>query len=207
MNRIWLIVCAYLAALPVNATENLKNFAVIGSLASYAFGYAHRSDLESCAGPVRVLYQGGKDDELTVHTVGASFFDCNLGSGTSILWGTGFRISPTVMVSHWSANSGTGASSASEFTLVPRAQFFWPIGPGKFDILFGIGPSYLSESNVGSRRKSTNFQFSDEFGIGFSDHQETFRLGFSYRHISNANIQKPNNNVDFMGVSLTVRIP
>lgn len=207
MRKYLLFLFFYPFTIPLSANESLKNVAVLGSLVSYSVGYAHRFDMESCAGPVRVLYQGGKDDELTVHTVGASFFDCNLGSGMASQWGTGFRISPTVMVSHWSANSGTGASSASEFTLVPRAQFFWPIGPGKFDILFGIGPSYLSESNVGSRRKSTNFQFSDEFGIGFSDHQETFRLGFSYRHISNANIQKPNNNVDFMGVSLTVRIP
>ncbi len=207
MKARWFAVGICFLSSHLSANEAMKNFAVLGSLTTYAFGYVHRSDIGTCTGPTRLLYQTGKDDELGVHTVGASFFDCNLRGGRATQWIDGFRISPTMMVSRWSADSGAGASSASELTFVPRAQFFWPMGPGKVDLLLGVGPSYLSKSNIGARRKSTNFQFSDEFGFGFSDYQETFRLGFSYRHISNADIQKPNNNVDFMGISLTVRIP
>ncbi len=55
--------------------------------------------------------------------------------------------------------------------------------------------------------KSTEFQFSDELGIGISDASERVRLGYSYRHVSNANIDTPNNNVDFHGFTLTFRIP
>ena len=67
---------------------------------------------------------------------------------------------------------------------------------------FGIGPSYLSESNIGNRQKGSNFQFSDHFGVGVSSADGHWRAGFAFRHISNLSIRTPNNAVDFKGVAI-----
>jgi len=74
----------------------------------------------------------------------------------------------------------------------------------RLDVGFGIGVSYLMDPSVGNRRKSTNFQFSDEFSFGISDGTDTYRVAYQYRHISNAGIGTLNNAVDFSGLTLTV---
>ena len=81
-----------------------------------------------------------------------------------------------------------------------------PLQGMKLDATFGIGVSYLTETSIGSREKSTAFQFSDELSLGVSDNTETFRLAWQYRHISNLGIKNPNNPVDFRGVTLTIQM-
>ena len=181
-----------------------KVAAIFGSLFSYGYAGLHLSEFNKCDDTARVFYQQGKDSELTVKTLGVSLSDCNLKRSDS---GFTFRISPSLMASRWAADAGAGADSASEVTLVPHARYVWDMGPTKLDLMFGIGLSYVSETNIGRRVKSTEFQFSDELGIGISDASERVRLGYSYRHVSNANIDTPNNNVDFHGFTLTFRIP
>ena len=185
--------------------EGMKMAAIVGGLASYVYAGLNRSEFSKCDDSVRGFYQYGKDDELKAHTVGVSFADCNL-KPKGAEPGFGFRISPAVMFSQWSANAGAGADSASEVTFVPQARYVWDMGATKLDLMFGIGVSFLSETNIGRRAKSTELQFSDEIGIGLSDRSERFRVGYSYRHVSNADIKTPNNNVDFHGFTLTVRL-
>ena len=197
--------CLVVPVTPALASDSAaKVAAIFGSLFSYGYAGFHRSEFNKCDDTTRVFYQQGKDSELTVKTLGVSLSDCNLKRSDS---GFTFRISPSLMASRWAADAGAGADSASEVTLVPHARYVWDMGPTKLDLMFGIGLSYVSETNIGRRVKSTEFQFSDELGIGISDASERVRLGYSYRHVSNANIDTPNNNVDFHGFTLTFRIP
>ena len=197
-------VCLVGGGTPALASDSAaKVAAIFGSLFSYGYAGFHRSEFDKCDDSTRVFYQQGNDSELSVKTLGLLLSDCNLKRSDS---GLTFRISPSVMASRWSANAGAGADSASEVTFVPHARYVWDMGPTKLDVMFGIGLSYVSETNIGRRVKSTEFQFSDELGIGISDPSERVRLGYSYRHVSNANIDTPNNNVDFHGFTLTFRI-
>ena len=197
-------VCLVGAGAPALASDSAaKVAAIFGSLFSYGYAGFHRSEFAKCDDSTRVFYQQGNDSELSVKTLGVSLSDCNLKRSDS---GFTFRISPSFMASRWSANAGAGADSASEVTFVPHARYVWDMGPTKLDLMFGIGLSYVSETNIGRRVKSTEFQFSDELGIGISDPSERVRVGYSYRHVSNANIDTPNNNVDFHGFTLTFRI-
>jgi hypothetical protein len=43
-------------------------------------------------------------------------------------------------------------------------------------------------------------------GIGISDLSQRARLSFTYRHVSNADIQLPNNGVNFLGLGLTLQV-
>jgi hypothetical protein len=75
----------------------------------------------------------------------------------------------------------------------------------RFDLGFGIGPMLLSESDIGTRRKGTNFQFSDQFEAGLSSADGTWRVAFAFRHVSNLDISSDNDAVDFKGVVLSWR--
>lgn len=69
----------------------------------------------------------------------------------------------------------------------------------------GIGAHLLSETSVAPDQKfSTNFQFGSHLGIGIrfgKDH--AFDLGARIRHLSNANIKKPNDGINFYEVRLS----
>lgn len=183
----------------------MKNVAVLGSLASYGFGLSQRSNFDPCSSVTNFGVDRGTDQELTVASYSLNLAQCNAKLSLSGWPSLGYRIAPVVQYSRWSADRADGASKAEEFTFVPRTQFTLPIGVVKIDAIFGIGASYLSRAHIGFRRKSTNFQFSDEFGFGISDSSETFRIGLFFRHVSNADIASPNNAVDLRGVSISVR--
>lgn len=101
-----------------------------------------------------------------------------------------------------------GSAHAWDAAAIPMLHWRVPFTQRMIATLdFGIGVSYLSESNIGMRIKGTNFQFSDHIGIGIEDLIGKWRAGIGYRHISNADISNPNNGVDFVGGSVEVLIP
>ena len=59
----------------------------------------------------------------------------------------------------------------------------------------GSGISYMDNSVVEDRQKSTQFQFSDSLGFGIKS--KKYILGYRFTHISNLNIQTPNPSIDF----------
>ena len=80
-----------------------------------------------------------------------------------------------------------------------------PADHTRLDFEFGIGPMYLNQHDIGNRQKSTDFQFSDHFGVGIGSSDGKWRVGFAFRHVSNLDIKDPNNAVDFKGVVLSYR--
>lgn len=67
----------------------------------------------------------------------------------------------------------------------------------------GVGAHYLSDVKIKDYSKSTQFQFGDQFGLGWEN--EHFRLGYQYIHISNAEIETPNPSTDFHLIELGYR--
>lgn len=67
----------------------------------------------------------------------------------------------------------------------------------------GVGVHLLSQVHIKDYTKSTQFQFGDQFGLGWENQQ--FRLGYKYLHVSNANIEIPNPSTDFHFVELGYR--
>lgn len=67
----------------------------------------------------------------------------------------------------------------------------------------GVGAHLLSSTSLGDKRFSTSFQFGSHLGVGyrFGDKQ-AFDLGYAYQHLSNADIKKPNDGIDFHEIRL-----
>lgn len=65
----------------------------------------------------------------------------------------------------------------------------------------GIGLAYISNSTMENIDKSTNFQFTEILGLGVE--LADWRLGYRYRHISNAGISLPNNATDIHSLHLS----
>jgi Lipid A 3-O-deacylase (PagL) len=200
------LIAAFLGGANAQAEQIkvVKDVAILGSLVSYAFAYANRGEFEDCSRISRGAIQGGSDEELNSMSVAFSFAKCDIKASARPL-GLGWSIEPTVMFSQWSANAGPGANASSELSFIPKVQYVLPVGSTRLDATFGIGASFISNTSVGDRIKSSNFQFTDEVGIGISDSKDQLRLGLIYRHVSNLGIALPNNGVDFRGVTLSYR--
>lgn len=207
LQKPGLLLIAALVSAPAAKGEQIKaikDIAILGSLVSYAFAFANRGEFEECSRVSRGSIQGGNDEELSSLSLAFSFARCDL-KASARPFGIGINLEPTLMFSQWSANAGTGANSSSELSFIPKIQYVLPVGAARLDATFGIGASLISNTSVGDRIKSSNFQFTDEVGVGISDSKDQLRLGFIYRHVSNLGIALPNNGVDFRGVSLSYR--
>jgi lipid A 3-O-deacylase len=66
-----------------------------------------------------------------------------------------------------------------------------------------VGFHWLSRTQIGDKRMSTQFQFGDHLGAGyrFGDKGQ-YDLGFRYQHLSNGGIKRPNNGINFSQVRL-----
>jgi len=199
------------AAAPAHAETGagsaLKNTAIAGTIATWTaaalkgapfFGCLAHGQSGNDAWGGRVA--AGKDAELSYESVGVERHECQLTS----LEGFSLDLSPVISAGAWQAKSGSLYShSAWDVALVPMMHWRHPMTEGtRFDLEFGIGPAYLSESDIGDRLKGSNFQFSDHFGVGVSSADGHWRAGFAFRHISNLSIRMPNNAVDFKGIAL-----
>lgn len=61
-----------------------------------------------------------------------------------------------------------------------------------------IGIHFLSRSQIGDKRMSTQFQFGDHVGFGYRfGARRAWDVGYRYQHLSNAGIKRPNNGINF----------
>jgi len=62
----------------------------------------------------------------------------------------------------------------------------------------GVGIHWLSQTQIGNRRLSTQFQFGDHIGLGYRfGAKGAIDLGYRFQHYSNADIKRPNDGLDF----------
>ena len=67
----------------------------------------------------------------------------------------------------------------------------------------GVGVHLLAKTSLGDKRYSTAFQFGSHLGGGYRfGARHAFDLGYSFQHISNANIKLPNDGANFQEVRL-----
>jgi lipid A 3-O-deacylase len=71
---------------------------------------------------------------------------------------------------------------------------------------FGIGAQYISATEIGTAKKSTHFQFGSIWGLGVKiGQQQRLGMGLRYWHLSNLDIETPNNGVDFYSLNISWR--
>lgn len=68
----------------------------------------------------------------------------------------------------------------------------------------GVGAHLLSASSVtAGRRFSTAFQFGTHIGVGVRfGSRHAYEVGYRFQHLSNANIRKPNDGIEFHEIRL-----
>lgn len=67
----------------------------------------------------------------------------------------------------------------------------------------GVGAHLLSRTSLGNKQFSTQFQFGSHLGIGYRfGARQALDLSYSFQHLSNADIKKPNEGADFHQVRL-----
>ena len=105
-------------------------------------------------------------------------------------------------VGRWISRPGfTGNSSLTEIGITPvfrlqsKERYWDSVWPY---VEAGVGAHLLSHTQLGNRRFSTAFQFGDHVGFGvlFGRHGQ-FDLGYRFQHLSNADIKRPNNGINF----------
>ncbi len=208
-NMKCLKICAALAvALNISsahAVDNttLKNTVILTGLITNTFAIHYRDQFKPCDQVWQFGYQDTKDVEMHAQTARVGWLRCDMDTTDVLPYGITFSVLPTVLGSVWKTDSGPYNHGNQELALVPVGQFGLNIGPVILDASFGFGPSLIQHTTFGSKNKSTHYQFSDEMGVGISDAKRRMRLDFTYRHISNADLKKPNNGMNFVGVGFT----
>jgi hypothetical protein len=185
--------------------ETLKSTVVAAGILTNSFAIFNRNALD-CKNNYQLGYQAAKDEELSSHSLNFSPMNCKLGAASLLPQSMTFEVLPTVLGSVWNADSGPYAKQAFSLALIPMGRYGLQIGSAIVDFSVGLGPTLVSETDIGTRQKSTVFQFTDEMGIGISDLNQRARLAFTYRHVSNADIKLPNNGVNFLGLGLTLKV-
>ncbi|HEX4511086.1 MAG TPA: acyloxyacyl hydrolase [Burkholderiaceae bacterium] len=190
----------------------LKNTAIAGTVASWAVALLKGGPVGDCLiqgnsnGPGAgwgLRLQEGQDSELKMVQVGAERRECQLTQAA----GFALDVSPIASVGYWQADSGsTYAHRAFDVAYVPMLHWRLPVADHtRIDFEFGIGPMYMNQHDIGNRQKGSDFQFSDQFGVGLGSSDGKWRIGFAFRHVSNLDIKDPNDAVDFKGVVLSYR--
>ncbi len=115
-----------------------------------------------------------------------------------------FALSANVELSigQWQADRKYKDRSLTDFGLTPLFKIkSHENSPWYAEV--GVGVHLLSQVYIKDYTKSTQFQFGDQFGLGWENQQ--FRVGYKYLHVSNANIEIPNPSTDFHFVELGYR--
>lgn len=103
-------------------------------------------------------------------------------------------------LNHWQDSNNT-ADNISAFTLSPIFRWSLTDGPRPLYLEAGVGGSYIDSTRIGDRRLSTRFQFEDRVGLSWQySTTSDARVSVQYTHYSNADIEQPNDGLDFFSV-------
>ena len=203
--KIFAALAVMLNMAPAQAVDNtnLKNTVILTGLITNTFAIHNRDRFKVCDQVWQFGYQDTKDMEMHAQTARVGWLRCDMDTTNLLPYGITFSVLPTVLGSVWKTDSGPYHHGNQELALVPVGQFGLNLGSVIVDASFGFGPSLIQNTTFGYKNKSTHYQFSDEMGVGISDAKRRLRLDFTYRHISNADLKKPNNGMNFVGFGLT----
>lgn len=97
---------------------------------------------------------------------------------------------------HW-AGDGAGARNLWDFGITP--VFRLSPNDSRFYLEGAIGAHFLSETRINDKHRfGVSFNFGDHVGFGwtFGD-RNRYDLGYRFQHLSNADLAKPNDGIDF----------
>ena len=189
-----------------SGSSNALRFAAVGgTLSSWAYAAWKGAPFTDCRGAQwQARSQIARDKELDLVSVGGAYGECQMLSVGD--WNLSHQTS--VSLGRWDTRGAvSGAQSAWDLAVVPLVHWQHAAFEGhKLELEFGVGPALLTEPHIGNRYKSTQYQFSDHLGVNLVDGSGKWRVGLAWRHISNLDIQTPNNGVDFKGVTVAFRL-
>ncbi|MHA7878559.1 MAG: acyloxyacyl hydrolase [Saccharospirillum sp.] len=184
MKRLALFLCIASAAITANAQVKMYNLAVGTSIGSALIVNAPRAS------------QAG--------------FDAGWGEGKDrgrllLVWDLPIQAEygPLFMQSGLELALGQTNYEDEQQAIInatPLFNWYWPLGPVEGVFETGLGVAWVSATELGPFQYSTPFQFSQIFGLGLK--WQDWQLGWRYQHVSNGDIEKPNNGQDFYGVML-----
>lgn len=98
---------------------------------------------------------------------------------------------------HWSTNDFTSNSSLNVYAIAPFIRWYFMDNNIATPFLTGsVGPSYLSNTQIGDRNLGIHFSFQDQFGAGLAfGAKRNFYTTLQFLHYSNARIANNNNGM------------
>ena len=136
--------------------------------------------------------QPGADQHNTLVALDFAFYNFKRSARSSL----------SVGVSYMKFTTDTAANREIEvFSIYPQLTLR-PKNPVMQDLFFfvrALGPSYISQNDLGEREQAKHFAFQAQVGIGYiwrkGDNKE-FLLQLSWKHLSNANLFSDNDGID-----------
>lgn len=115
------------------------------------------------------------------------------------------RLHPEVELSHFRyTGPATGPDNMEQGGIVGQLRLQRETGNWRPYGELGLGLSLFSEDQLGQKRFSTHFQFSQHLGLGVELAGKGF-AGYQYSHYSNADIDTPNDGIDVHQAVVGVR--
>ena len=106
-----------------------------------------------------------------------------------------FEIVPEIGIAQYEKRG----DSLHQIYAVPKLRYWFT---DRLSIDGGVGPSWIDDKKLSTRRFGSNFQFSDHIGISYlvTNHVS---VGYRFTHISNAGMKKPNPGIDMQQITLS----
>jgi len=144
-------------------------------------------------------------DQLRGVRAGYRITDVQLSLLDRLTWLGSPKLHVEAAVNYWE-NSNNHADNIAALTVSPVLS--WQLSEGSRPLFLeaGIGASLIDDKQIGDRGLSTTFQFEDRIALSWQYSVKSLaRLTFGYTHYSNADLDKPNDGLDFF--SLTWNLP
>lgn len=106
-------------------------------------------------------------------------------------------------IAQWHSSDVDGKHDIADFSFAPVFRYQKSGTTGFIPYVeASIGIHYLTNTQITQHRRfSTHYQFGDQLGVGFRfGGKGEYDLAYSFQHISNADIEKPNPGIDFQQI-------
>ncbi|MGO4999040.1 acyloxyacyl hydrolase [Oceanisphaera sp. W20_SRM_FM3] len=93
-----------------------------------------------------------------------------------------------------------GDDDMVQLSLVPLLQYnFMPNANWRPFVFAGVGPAWISRTQLGDRDLSSEFQFSSRVGVGLRKSRHS--VAVEARHLSNGGIKEPNQGISYWNLT------
>lgn len=94
----------------------------------------------------------------------------------------------------------SGDHDLMQLSLVPLLQYdIMPNADWRPFVFAGVGPAWVSDTQLGPRDLSSEFQFSSRVGLGLKKNRHS--LAVEARHLSNGGIKQPNEGISYWNLT------